>query len=159
MEEIIGILEETPWWVYVVFAYIVTMGIKALKARTVSIKKLILLPAFFTIWGFIGMQWILFTALSWSLSLAVGGVLGWFSVHNWKIRYDRGRGTLHLPGSWTSLGLALAFFSVKYAFGFYHATHAEISTSIYIAESASSGLITGMFIGRFVYFWKKYEQI
>ena len=159
MEEIIGILEETPWWVYVVFVYIVLMGVKALKARTVSIKKLVLLPAFFTIWGLIGMQWTLYPILSWILSLIIGAGLGWLTVHNWKIRYDRGRGTLHLPGSWTSLGLALAFFSVKYAFGFYHATHSEIPSLIYVSESALSGLITGMFVGRFAYFFKKYEQI
>ncbi len=159
MEELIGILEETPWWVYVIFIYLVVMGVKALQPSTVSIHRLIIFPAIVTVWGFIGIKWYLIPLLAWGLSVAVGIGLGWFFVRKWKIRYDRRRATLHLPGTWTTLVFALIFFGVKYFFGFYNATHTEIHFTLMVAESAAAGVITGMFLGRLAFFWKRYEEV
>jgi len=157
MEELIGILEETPWWVYFVFAYLVSMGIKALKPRTVSIKKLIVFPAILTIWGLMGMQWTLYPVLAWCISLVMGFGLGWLIVRTWTIQYDRSRSILHLPGSPATLVLALLFFAIKYFFGFYSATHIGIPQNLMVAQSAASGIIIGIFIGRLAFFWKRVE--
>ncbi len=158
METFLGILEETPWWVYLLFIYLVFMGIKALSPRFVPIKKLIILPAVFTVWGALGLQWGLGTLLFWLIALAAGCGLGWISVRRWKIRFDRRRDALHLPGSPSTLILALLFFSVKYFFGYYSATQPEIPDGMRLAQAAVSGLLAGMFIGRLFFFWKKHEE-
>lgn len=157
MEEVIGILEETPLWVYFVFAYLVTMGVKALKPRSVSMQKLFVFPAILTIWGLLGMQWALYPLLAWCISLLIGFGLGWLLVRTWKIKYDRSRSAIHLPGSRTTLILALFFFAIKYFFGFYNATHIDIPEEWMAAQSATSGIITGLFIGRLAFFWKIYS--
>lgn len=159
MEELIGILEETPWWVYLILIYIVYMGVKAGSPRTIAIRKLVLLPLALTVWGLMGMAWTLTLLLLWAGSLIIGFGLGWFSVRKWKIRYDRGRGTLHLPGSYSTLILALLFFCIKYFFGYYNATHPEPAQEVLISQAAVSGVISGMFIGRLALFWKKYEAL
>jgi hypothetical protein len=159
MEEFIAILEETPWWVFVIFFYLVVIGVKALQPSTVSIYRLVIFPVILTVWGLVGIQWRLSPLLAWGLAVAVGFGLGWLFVRKWKIRYDRRRGTLHLPGTCTTLVFALLFFGIKYFFGFYNATHAEIPLEWRIGESAAAGVITGMFIGRLAFFWKRYEEI
>jgi hypothetical protein len=158
MEELIGILEETPLWVYFVFAYLVLMGVKALKPRSVSMKKLFVFPAILTIWGLLGMRWSIYPLLAWSISLVIGFGLGWLLVRTWKIKYDRSRMTMHLPGTRTTLILALVFFAIKYFFGFYKATHIDIPEELMVAQSAASGLITGLFLGRLAFFWTMYES-
>jgi len=159
MEEILTILEETPWWVYLVFVYLVSMGVKAIKPRTVPVKRLVIFPAILTVLGLTGMQWKAAPIVSWGLLLAIGFGLGWFLVRKWKIRYDRGRGTLRLPGTWTTLILALLFFAVKYFFGFYTATHPVVPIEMVAIQSGASGFITGLFIGRLAFFWKRYEEV
>jgi hypothetical protein len=159
MEQLIGILEETPWWVFVIFFYLVVIGVKALHPSTVSIYRLIIFPVILTGWGLAGIRWSLPPLLAWGLSVAVGIGVGWFFVRKWQIRYNRKRATLHLPGTWTTLVFALTFFGIKYCFGFYNATHAEIPLEWMVAESAAAGIITGMFLGRLAFFWKRYEEI
>ncbi len=159
MEELIGILEETPWWVFVVFFYLVVIGVKALQPSTVSIYRLIILPVILTVWGLVGIKWSLSPLLAWGVSVALGIGLGWLFVRKWKIRYDRRRATLHLPGTWSTLVFALTFFGIKYFFGFYNATHTEIPFELMVAESAAAGVIAGMFLGRLAFFWKRYEEV
>ena len=40
-------LIHTPWWVYLLLAYLIFIGIKARKPSTVSIYKLAILPVVF----------------------------------------------------------------------------------------------------------------
>lgn len=159
MEALIEILEETPWWVYLLFFYLLSMGIKARKPQTVSIKKLVIFPAILTLWGLASMTWSPIFILGWTVSLAIGVGLGWFFVRKWKVRYDRKRGTLHLPGSPSTLVLALVFFSIKYFFGFYHATQFDLSIEMRALESGVTGIIAGIFIGRLAFFLKRYEKV
>ena len=43
-----------PWWVYVLFIYVVSIGIKSTKPRTVSIQKVLLIPLLFVVWALYG---------------------------------------------------------------------------------------------------------
>ena len=41
----------TPIWVYVLFVYLVSRGIKGLKPGDVNLKTLAIIPIVFTVWG------------------------------------------------------------------------------------------------------------
>jgi hypothetical protein len=49
MEHLFEILTHTPWWVYVLFAYILYVGITAMKLRSVPVFQLFIVPTIFTI--------------------------------------------------------------------------------------------------------------
>jgi hypothetical protein len=160
MEHLIEILEETPWWVYFVFAYLLIIGIKASRRRTVTLQRLFVLPSLLTLWSLFNLyerwhgQWI--DVLYWTLSLLCGSLLGWRMVAKWKIHIDRQRKILILPGTWSTLILALLFFSLRYGFGYHYATHTSIFHPVFISDLILSGLISGLFIGRTLTFWRRY---
>lgn len=161
MEAILDALEGTPWWVYLIFCYLVLRSVKAAQPQTLPVFRIVILPIVLTIWSLAGLfsKWDWSAFLSWAIALIPGFILGWLSVRSWKIRFDRKRKTLSLPGSWSTLGLLMIIFAVKYFFGYYAGTHSTIPLTILLAQMGASGIITGMFFGRMAYFWKRYEEV
>src|SRR2546421_8115697 len=45
------ILIHTPIWVFPLFAYLVWLGVKAMRPRTVTIWRSLIVPAVFIVWG------------------------------------------------------------------------------------------------------------
>jgi hypothetical protein len=52
---VIGILLHTPWWVFVVFALLLALGIQALRPRVVSAWRLLVTPGIFIAWGLVSL--------------------------------------------------------------------------------------------------------
>jgi hypothetical protein len=44
-------LRETPWWVYVLFIYLVKRGLAVRRPAVHAFARLIIVPALFTVWG------------------------------------------------------------------------------------------------------------
>jgi uncharacterized protein YneF (UPF0154 family) len=162
MEALIEILEQTPWWVYLIFVYLLIIGSKASRRHTVTLQKLFMLPLFFTLWSLYGLyerwhgHWS--DAVYWIVAIGCGSALGWWMVRKWNIHTDRQRRVLILPGTWSVLALSLSFFALRYCFGYYYGTHPSIPHSVFIADLILSGLITGLFIGRTLTLWRRYEN-
>jgi len=110
MEALIEVLEDTPWWVYLVFFWLIFSGVQAMRPRTVPMVKLFILPTLLVLWSFHGVfirwegNWI--DVCYWIISLGAGAFLGWWMIHKWKIYVDRSRKTLMLPGTKSTLWLA-----------------------------------------------------
>lgn len=162
METLLEILEETTWWVYLIFLYLLVIGCNAARRRTMSLKKIFVLPAVLLLWFFFEFyEWWpgTWTALFyWLLSLAAGIGLGWFTVHKWKIYVDRQRKIIILPGTWSTLALAMLFFFIRYGFALYYRTHGDISHTALLVDLIVSGILNGAFIGRTFTFWRRYER-
>ena len=93
MENLWKIISGAPWWVYVLLAYLVSIGVKSTKPRTVPVKRVVLLPLLFVAWSFYNLYARLvlgYTSLFplWVISLAIGACLGVIEVRNWKIAKD-----------------------------------------------------------------------
>jgi hypothetical protein len=154
MEMIIGIATGTPVWVWVVFAYGIYTGIKALGERRVSLKTMILLPGVFlflsvpSLVGIVGQNPLV--ALVWGLCLLAGLVLGWYLLTPEPVSVDRTAGTLVVPGTWTVLVLFVTIFTVKFVYGFEQAVNPELAAQpgFLLGVFALSGLSTGIVIGR-----------
>lgn len=50
METLPQILTHTPVWVWILFVFLITRGIKARQPATVTLEKLAIIPAIFLIW-------------------------------------------------------------------------------------------------------------
>lgn len=152
-------LAGAPWWVYVLLVYLLFVGIEATKSRTLPIKKIVLLPALFTAWSLYGFyqsaQWkspIL--ALVWILFFAIGSFLGFKQVSTWQVTKNRQNGEITIPGNYSTLTLILLIFALKFFWGYFYAVHAEISFWISFANTLTTSLVTGLFVGRAIFFIK-----
>ena len=161
MENLWKALSGAPWWAYALLIYLLLVGIQAIKPRTISVKKLLLLPLVFVAWSFYGLYArLLLGFLSllpvWIVFLAVGAYLGVREVHAWHLHKDRRKGEITIPGNYSTLVLMLLIFILKFFWGYYYATHTEISYWIYCADTSTSALATGFFVGRAAFFFKSY---
>ncbi|MDF1654858.1 MAG: hypothetical protein P1U34_07055 [Coxiellaceae bacterium] len=146
METIKGFIVGTPWWVYLLFIYLVYIGFKASKDRIVSIYKMLLLPIIF---GWLAIDTIMqdFTVDTWAVlafivSLAIFTLLGYLHVIKMKCSIDLEHKLVKSPGTWSVLIIVLIIFVSKYYFGYQlavdpsivHNRHFEMT---YIAVSAA----------------------
>ena len=158
-------LIHTPWWVYLLLVYLIFIGIKARETGVVSIYKLAILPIIFLMMSIESMtSHFKIESLSiatWLISILIGAIIGILLVYKSKIRVDREKKLLELPGSWTTLILILAIFMAKYYCGYALSKDpgAVINTSTEILVLALSGICTGTFAGRMlIYLYRLYKE-
>lgn len=157
-----AILLESPWWVYGLFVVLVFLGIRALLPRTIFLYRLFLIPGILTAWN------IAFLAerlenypsywLFWVIGLVLGGYIGWQAVRSWVVVVDKDEQQITLPGTWSTLILILLIFAVRYFFIFHYEFYPEFYSHFAKADSLSSGMIVGIFIGRSLELYYKYRN-
>jgi len=149
----INALKGTPWWVYALFIYLVVVGIKTLKPQVVSLKKIFILPLIFIVWSLWTLGGKLSLALDlslWTGSFILGILIGWGLTRSSKIKADKKKALIRVPGGSLTFVLILVIFATKYFFGYTYATDPGASTnfSVVAADLVTSGIITGMFFGK-----------
>lgn len=55
MPNILNMLQNTPWWAFVLLALLIVLGIQALRPRTIAVWRLLIVPAAFIVWGLISL--------------------------------------------------------------------------------------------------------
>jgi hypothetical protein len=126
MRNIIPILLGTPWWVYVLWGYILYIGVQATKTRVVSPGRLFVMPGIFTLW-YIASMWhapnvSLFHSCIW-LGIAIIGALGGTLLAMQRtVQADHTHHLIKLSGTWMILAILLIIFAIKYYFGYACAT-------------------------------------
>lgn len=146
----------TPWWVFLLLAYLIFIGLKARKTSTVSIYKLAILPAVFLIMSIESMishfKIETLSVSTWMISIIIGSAIGILLVYKSKIKVDRNNKLLELPGSWMTLILILIIFVAKYYCGYALSQDpgSAINTNTEILVLALSGICTGTFVGRMI---------
>lgn len=164
MDNLFDILEGTPWWVYVLFIYLLSIGIKASRPRGITLKQMMLLPAFLTAWSL----YVLFDRLNgryeflalWAAAAAVGFYVGICWVKNIKFSVDKVRRLIYLKGNWATLILILAIFFIRYTFGYLYTVRPELifNSTLFSIDTCSTGLIVGFFLGRSTAMWIRYQN-
>lgn len=152
---------QTPWWVYVLFIYLVQRGISASKSQVISIKKLIILPVVFialSIHTLVTAFHVNAAAiLVWFASIITGSVIGWLLICRHQFKVDKKKLLILLPGSWMTLILILAIFVSKYYFGYQLGSDPALAnqTNFEFSMLAISGVCTGLFVGRLLCYFHK----
>jgi len=151
---ILIMIKSTPVWVWLLLAFLIYRGAKALRPRAVTPWRMFLLPVIFFAWAFTG----IFTEVQdysialtvFIAALAAGGVLGWqLAGRQPGANFDPASGLVHRPGSATPLVLICIGFTTKYALSVVLARRPELGAmsgfcSLY---GAASGLVDGAFWG------------
>jgi hypothetical protein len=152
MNLVIAILSGTPWWVFVLLALLVGLGVQQLKPRIVRLPRIVVVPGVFLAWGLIALSTRAAAApgivLAWLIAVMLGAVPGWSTTRLERIRVDRRRGLIYLPGGRTTLVASLSVFAAKYALAVAAALRPQWHAAIATADVAVSGLSAGYFLAR-----------
>jgi hypothetical protein len=162
MTSLLPILSNTPWWVFLLFALLLWLGILSLRPRPVPLRRLLITPAVFIGWGSVALALAASRALlvlpAWIAAAALGGVLAFSTVRLAGLRLDRNRGLVELPPSALPLLRNLLIFAAKYVTAVAIATHPDARDRLALWDMAISGAAAGYFIGwllRFRQGWRR----
>jgi len=143
---------QTPIWVWLLLAFLVTRGIAAMKPAQTSLQKLAIVPGLFAVWGAWSISHRFGASLiawsEWLAGIATGAALAWLLLGRLKLTLDRSTGKLWRSADFSLLPLLLVTFLVKYGFEVAFAVSPTLTTSA--GFSAAYLLLTGGFTGVFV---------
>lgn len=146
------ILTHTPPWVWILLAYLVWQGIKAMQPRKAPIWRALIVPVVFIVWGVsrigFGHQdnaWPLVAWIAAALALLPLGVL---TPRPFEV--DHKTGEIIRPGSAFGLIRNLVVFSLQYAVGVISAIDAADQAIAIIVGRAISGATAGYFFGSMI---------
>lgn len=159
-----AILHGTPLWVWVLLVYLLSRGFKALHSGTTSLSRLAMMPLIFAGGGILHLVseplagWP--AAIVWVTASLVGIAACVFIANRTRFIVDPIANTVMLPGSPLPLVLMMMIFATKFWLGFEMATVTDVSAlGNYVLIGASvSGVIAGMFTGRFVTYWRAMSE-
>ncbi len=163
MDSLWQALSGAPWWVYVLFIYLVILGIKSLQPRTIPFQRVVLFPVIFVAWSaydiYTKVQLGLTSLIPWWLiCLAIGAVLGYLEVRKWRFKIDKTKQTITVPGNISTIVLILLIFAINFYFGYYYATHTDVSYGVYLVNTILGSLVTGFFLGRGIVYFRSYTN-
>jgi len=88
------ILTHTPIWVFPLLAWLVWQGIKAMRPRTVTIWRSLIVPAIFIVWGlsrlFSRQQDVMWLFVSWLAAAAILLVIGLLTARPIELDHTTG---------------------------------------------------------------------
>ncbi|MBF0363264.1 MAG: hypothetical protein HQK49_19735 [Oligoflexia bacterium] len=162
MKNIYYALLGTPWWVYLLFAFLFYTGLKARKSSTIPIKKLFMFPAIFIIWSLLSLiskvaNSNIYLILIWITLGFIGYLIGLKITQTTNVQVDRINSVITIPGSgWIMLLALMSIFFIKYLFGYTYSTNPSAIAYCLPLDLGFSGAITGIFLGRAHGYFKKY---
>jgi hypothetical protein len=160
MAPVLAIVQYTPWWVWGLLALLVLLGLQAARPRQTRLRRALVTPLVFVGWGVSGVALHATPGVlaAWLGAAALGGALGWTTTRLDRVRADRARGTVELPGSWLPLARNLAIFAVRYALAVAIARLPAARDQLVLCDLAVSGLTAGYFLGWLVVFVRRYRD-
>src|SRR3954447_21733907 len=151
------ILTHTPLWVFPLFAYLVWLGIKAMRPRTVTIWRSLIVPAVFIVWGLsrlLSGRDFAAPLAAWLGAAAALLVVGLLTAR--PLELDHTSGEIKRPGSVVPLIRNITVFALQYTITVIAAVDPHDATTAAIVGRAVSGGMTGYFLGRTIALLRQY---
>lgn len=156
------ILQNTPTWVYALFAILLALGLVSLKTRTVKVWRPLVAPIVFIAWGIYGLALRLdgsgLLPLYWAGAAVIASLLAWYGTNLDTMEPDPVRKLVRIRGSVFPLARNMTLFFAKYAIGIAIAYAAFDRPLLYALDVAVSGLSLGYFLGWLLRFGQRYRR-
>ena len=154
------ILRNVPWWVWLLLAILIVLGLQALRTRRVALARVLVTPIVFLSWGLTSLvlrvSGMPIALLYWAVAAAAGATLARLSFRTTGIVVTGG--LVQLPGSPMPLLRNLLIFAVKFALAVALARLPAWHDDLVLADAGVSGLIAGYFVGWLVQFIGFYRR-
>jgi len=160
---ILAVLRNTPWWTWVLLAYLILQGIRAMRGGSTSLLRLSIVPIAFAAWGLWGIfdrfDGSRFSIAIWLMSVGIGFTFGMVHMASLNVGINKRERTLELPGSSIALISGLLVFMIKYVLAVLSAIHPQVLTETWflIVDVGITGLVAGLFAGRLFNLWQRYR--
>jgi len=158
MEFALEIVTHTPWWVFALLAYVIWMGVKGLRPRTLPLARMFITPVVFIVWGVLGAAGRHLppglNAAAW-IGGAVLGVIPGALTSPRRIELDRALNLVHVEGSPFPLVRNLTIFGLRYGLAVAAAISHGDDLGLAVVATAVSGLSAGYFVGWSGMFWRR----
>lgn len=143
---------------YILFFSLVWLAYEALKPRVMNPRKIFILPLIFvvwSIWGLIARFGGIVDLLVWAVFILIGYAVGTGLTKPVKVRADKQKGFIGLPGSPIPLIVVSLFFGVILFLGYFpEMDQKTLRTLRLITES----VVAGLFVGQMISISKKYVK-
>lgn len=154
MEALVDTLQGTPWWVWLLLAYLVFVGWLRSRTAVAPLWKIFILPALILVLELGSVRQLMggeaVRVAAWVAGFAGGILIGLLFVRSTRIRADRARGLVKIPGTWSYLVALLLIFAIKYYFGYRMAVDpATMAEPGWVTvQLAITGALAGWLVGR-----------
>ncbi|MDP1834714.1 MAG: hypothetical protein Q8K75_02185 [Chlamydiales bacterium] len=138
------------WWEYVLCAYLLTVGVRALRSHSVLLINLLIFPSVITLWAAYDLfknEPTLMEGSIWILAVGLGCTVGWLFLNRLRVQVDTTKRSLFIEGSVVTLLLTTLFILTQWFLTSAHPSMTVIQLS---------GFFTGIFVGRGLCFLTKY---
>ncbi len=154
-EFLIGVVTHTPVWVWVLFIFLISRGIKARQPTTVTLERLAVIPAIFLIWDIYDL--VVYRTLSpgtvalWIAGILAGSALGYVLIRQTVITRADAPRSLFRQADYTALPFMMLAFGVTYVLGVMSAVSPQTMQQPAMSALAivSGGVFAGVFLGKF----------
>ena len=142
-------ISSAPIWVWFLLAWLIFIGIRATRTRMIYIPKLFIAPLVLS-----GLKYKVFIESDISvwqayfICLALTSFVSYRYSAMEKIKVIVPSMSAQVPGTYWTLIMLMAFFMVKYSFGYISATNPTYYDDIKIFELSMSGMVSGYFLGK-----------
>lgn len=162
MPDFLTILENTPAWVYALFAVLFALGLVSLRTRTVQVWRLLVAPAVFIVWGVYGLllrfDGAALLPLYWAGAAAAASALAWYGTNLDSMEPDPAHGRVRMEGSLFPMARNMVLFFAKYALGIAIGFAILDRQVLYALDVAVSGVSVGYFAGWLLRFRQRYRR-
>lgn len=160
----IGILQNTPHWVWWLLAAVISVGVSQTQPRHRTLRAATAIPIVMAALSFYGVV-SLFAAQSIALVAWAAAVLAALRMSQAagvgsKVRWLAAEQRLLVPGSWVPLMLILGLFIIKFGANVMLAMHPDLSADMLFAVcvSLAYGAFSGIFLARGLAMWRVARQ-
>ncbi len=154
MDLVVGVLSHTPLWAYTLFALLILLGLQARRPRTVTLRRLLVVPIVFIVWGLsslvLGPAPTTILLLARALAAAIAFAFGWFMPPMRRMTIDPASNLVHVPGSPIPLFRNVAIFLTKYVL-IVAIVITEGDPTLRLADATISGAISGYFLSSLIW--------
>ena len=157
---ILSILQHTPVWVFALFVALVALGARRLRAHTIGVRQLLILPIAMTGFSLFGLTQAFGIGVvplaAWSLAFAAMLVFATVRPTNPAVQYSPAVRAIHIPGSWLPLALMMTIFFLRYAVAVTLVINPTLhgDASFVAGIAALYGLSSGSFAARALLTWR-----
>jgi hypothetical protein len=155
------VVSRTPPWVFVLFAYLLWIGVMRLRPSVRDVGKIWITPGIFIAWGLVGLFHrpgdFSYVAVHWGIAAVIGAIVGSLGDMP-KMLVDHSRQLVRLRGSVLPLVRMMLVFGAHYLLQAAGAMHPEYRPTVLAWDIYVSGASAGYFFGWSVRFLRAYHK-
>ncbi len=148
----IKILLGTPSWVWLVFLYLLFIGIKSTRSHNVPLVKVLLIPIILNYITFNSSRHVLLPAII----LMISAMISFYMHRGMSVEIKKDSKSLIVPGSYIPLFIYIIFFSIKYYFGYLNSVSPALFLKYSMFQDTIQGIFCGYLLGRTAIYLYKY---